>query len=156
MSVYEYRVVPAPATGRKARGAKTPADRFAHALTDLMNDMAADGWEYVRAECLPSTERQGLMGRKTEQHNLLVFRRRTDTAEPAAPPLQVPAEPEAPAPRLGAPDPAEPADAPGVDPERTAATLTGLHADPSQRIGAPSQAGRMRLVKSDGDGQNGA
>lgn len=37
--------------------------------------MAAEGWEYVRAETLPSEERSGLAGRNTVYHNVLVFRR---------------------------------------------------------------------------------
>ena len=31
---FEYKVVPAPTRGRKIRGVKTPADRFARALED--------------------------------------------------------------------------------------------------------------------------
>lgn len=44
-----------------------------------MNDMAASGWEYQRAETLPSTERAGLTGSTTEWRNLLVFRRARHT-----------------------------------------------------------------------------
>ena len=38
MQFYEYKVVPAPRKGEKARGARTTPDRFALALTSLMND----------------------------------------------------------------------------------------------------------------------
>ena len=75
MMRYEYKVVPAPERGLKAKGVKTAEDRFALALETAMNDMAADGWDYVRAETLPSDERQGLSGRTTVYRNLLVFRR---------------------------------------------------------------------------------
>ena len=51
--LYEYTVIPAPARGEKARGARTPAERFSFALLTEMNRMAANGWEYVRAETLP-------------------------------------------------------------------------------------------------------
>ena len=53
MPVYEYKVVPAPQKGEKAKGAKTTADRFAVALTSLMNQLGRDGWDYVRADTLP-------------------------------------------------------------------------------------------------------
>ena len=54
---------------------KTPPDRFAHALTSTMNAMARDGWEYLRADTLPSEERSGLTKRSTVYHSVLVFRR---------------------------------------------------------------------------------
>lgn len=72
---FEYKVVPAPTRGKKARGVKTAADRFAHALGEVMNELAADGWEYLRTDTLPSEERSGLTGRTTVFQNMLVFRR---------------------------------------------------------------------------------
>ncbi len=75
MTRYEYRVVPAPTRGRKARGVKRPEMKFSLALQDLMNQMGADGWEYQRAETLPSVERAGLTSTTTEWRNVLVFRR---------------------------------------------------------------------------------
>ena len=57
MSSYEYTVIPAPARGEKTKGAKTGIERFAATLSDALNDMARDGWEYVRAETLPAEER---------------------------------------------------------------------------------------------------
>ncbi|MEM8555096.1 MAG: DUF4177 domain-containing protein [Pseudomonadota bacterium] len=72
---HEYRVIPAPAKGTKAPGAKTPDARYAAALAQVLNDEAADGWEFVRAEVLPTEERQGLTGSKTVFVNVLVFRR---------------------------------------------------------------------------------
>ena len=76
---YEYRVIPAPVKGTKAKGAKTAPDRFALTLQEAMNAMANDGWEFLRAETLPSEERAGLTGTKTVYHNMLVFRRKRDT-----------------------------------------------------------------------------
>ncbi len=76
MARYEYKVVPAPQRGEKARGVKTPEARFALAVETLMNRMAEDGWEYLRAETLPSEERAGLTSTTTQWRNLLVFRRR--------------------------------------------------------------------------------
>lgn len=75
MQRYEYKVIPAPNRGEKARGLKTTGDRFAHAMTLLLNEMAADGWEYVRADTLPCEERTGLTGRNNTYQNLLTFRR---------------------------------------------------------------------------------
>lgn len=72
---FEYTVIAAPTRGEKARHAKTPGDRYALALGAELNRMARDGWDYVRAEVLPSEERSGLTGRSTVYHNLLVFRR---------------------------------------------------------------------------------
>lgn len=74
MKKFIYKVVPAPSHGRKAKGAKTTADRFALAVGDILNEMAADGWEYVRAETLPCDERRGLTGTQTTFQNLLIFR----------------------------------------------------------------------------------
>lgn len=72
---YEYKVVPAPTRGLKAKGVKTPEDRFANALETAMNELASDGWEYLRTDTLPSEQREGLMGKTTVFQNMLVFRR---------------------------------------------------------------------------------
>lgn len=75
MQSYEYKVVPAPMRGEKERGLKTGAERFAHALSQLMNELSREGWEYWRSETLPAEERSGLTSKTTVFHNLLVFRR---------------------------------------------------------------------------------
>ncbi len=119
MQTHEYKVVPAPSHGEKARGLKTPAERFSHALALVMNDLARDGWEYLRADTLPSEERTGLAKRSTVYHSVLVFRRPLAAAiAPAEPPRKLlsteppagraPAitlSPEGEAPRLGAAEP---------------------------------------------------
>ena len=124
MPVYEYKVVPAPRRGEKARGAKTTADRFAHALTQVMNDFGRDGWEYLRADTLPCDERVGLTGKTTAFQNMLVFRRMTTadatrSTEPAAPaPAALTAiAPEGAPPRLPAPM-QTPSSAPTLGPAR--------------------------------------
>lgn len=73
--IYEYKVVPAPSKGLKSKGLKTSADRFSFALQTALNEIAADGWDFVRAETLPSEEREGLMGKTTAYQNVLVFKR---------------------------------------------------------------------------------
>lgn len=89
MVSYEYKVVPAPRSGVRAKGAKGPAGRFASALEIQFNDLATSGWEYIRAESLPVDERNGITRRKTETyHNVLIFRRaieatKEDNQEPA-------------------------------------------------------------------------
>ena len=98
MSGWEYKVVPAPTKGLKARGVKGPEGRFANAIETLMNDMGAEGWEYQRAETLPSVERSGLTGSTTEWRNILVFRRAVtaplDDFEPELLPPPAPSTPE--------------------------------------------------------------
>lgn len=73
--MFEYKVVPAPVKGLKAKGVKTAEARFALAVEQVINDLAADDWEYVRTDVLPSEERQGLTGSVTNWRNLMVFRR---------------------------------------------------------------------------------
>ena len=111
MQRYEYRIVPAPARGTKTKGVKSPEGRFAHTLENLLNELAAEGWEFQRAEMLPSEERSGLTGTVTNWRNVLVFRRAL-AAESAtvqvetdmlpvpvvAPVGDVPPQPEIPAP----------------------------------------------------------
>lgn len=73
--MFEYKVIPAPTNGTKAKGVKTVEGRFANTLEVLMNKMASEGWEFQRAETLPSEERSGLMSKSTTYRNVLVFRR---------------------------------------------------------------------------------
>lgn len=75
MQMHEYLALPAPRKGSKVKNLKTPAERYAHAMTELMNELAAEGWEFWRSECLPSDERKGLTGTTVVQNHLLIFRR---------------------------------------------------------------------------------
>jgi len=75
MQMHEYLALPAPRKGSKVKNLKTPAERFAHSVTSLMNELAAEGWEFWRSECLPSDERKGLTGTTVVQNHLLIFRR---------------------------------------------------------------------------------
>ena len=127
MPHYEYKVVPAPTKGLKARGLKTPESRFANALQQLMNDMGADGWEFQRAETLPSQERSGLTSTVTTYRNVLVFRRaRADDLEQFQPILLKTSDADqqpAPAPSVAetpdAPEPAQDPDRPAGQPGAT-------------------------------------
>lgn len=137
MQQHEYTVIPAPARGEKTRGARTGAERFAHALTVEINRMAAAGWEYIRAETLPCEERSGLTSRTTVYHNVLVFRRRLPSlaaapepeaasrAAPAAPPAPVAESPAAvPVPAAESPAPHAELGDPGAATATATATAT--------------------------------
>ena len=75
MHSFEYLAVPAPVKPQKVKGLKTPAERYAHELTALLNTLAAEGWEYWRADTLPSEERKGFRGTASYENHLLIFRR---------------------------------------------------------------------------------
>lgn len=79
---YEYKVLPAPSRGQRGKGVKGVKGsdgRFANALETLINQMGSDGWEYQRAETLPSEERVGIASKTTVFRNVLVFRRSIET-----------------------------------------------------------------------------
>ncbi len=122
MQRYEYKVVPAPQKGTKARGVKTPEGRFAASVEQLLNLMGRDGWEYQRAELLPSEERAGLTGSTTNWRNVLIFRRPVaaqdapeaaeDDSPPTARPVPGPDKVLTTPPAAPAPIPQEPQDPP--------------------------------------------
>ncbi|MDR9394463.1 MAG: DUF4177 domain-containing protein [Roseovarius sp.] len=109
MAAFEYKVIPAPAKGRKAPGVKGAEARFAHGLQEVMNEMARDGWEYLRADILPSEERQGLASTHTVYRSVLVFRRPAGGPGPADAAPTATAAPGTPA--EGTDEPPAPADA---------------------------------------------
>ncbi len=116
--MYEYKIVPAPKKGLKAKGLKSPEDRFSHALCERINSEARDGWEFLRAETLPSEERSGFRSSTIVYRSVLVFRKARTQAEelaevpapvvptgaPAAPPQPLIAEEDSPSSQAG-PDP---------------------------------------------------
>jgi len=124
MQCFEFMVIPAPRRGVKARGARTTEDRFALALTTLMNELGAEGWDYLRADALPCDERAGLTGTRTTIQNVLVFRRPLLEADAGAGPqaplrLTVQGPALAAPPRLGPAATPLPAAAPTVGPARS-------------------------------------
>lgn len=136
MPRYEYKVVPAPAKGQKSKSVKTPEGRFALSVEEVLNEMAALGWDYQRAELLPSEERTGLTGSTTNWRNVLVFRRALEEESQVltAPVLDAPGRPvpiTAPAP-IAAHSPTphlsdQPAKAPPQDPPLTAPAHDPVH-----------------------------
>lgn len=129
MSRFEYKVVPAPSKGAKAKGVKSAEARFSLTVEATLNDLATQGWEYVRAELLPSEERSGLTGSTTNWRNVLIFRRAIETPESApapqaeeiaAPrPVVIPEDPEAELPPIRAIHDDAPTGAPEVTIEGT-------------------------------------
>lgn len=103
MARYEYKVVPAPTRPAKVKGVKGTEQKFAVALSEIMNELAGDGWEYLRTDTLPCEERQGLTGRTTTFQNMLVFRRAAGGAAEAVAAPQAEAMLAAPAFRATAP-----------------------------------------------------
>ncbi len=120
MQRFEFKVIPAPTRGEKARGVKTTEERFALALTTLMNQMGAAGWDYVRADALPCEERVGFTGTKTTFQNVLVFRRVIESLSADLPVARLLLqEPLVTTPRLGPADTPVPGNAPAIGPAKS-------------------------------------
>lgn len=74
--MFEYKLLPVPAPSKKAKGRKTIPDRFTHALGEVLNEQARDGWEYAGQETFPLIEKTGMMGKeKPIELRRLIFRR---------------------------------------------------------------------------------
>lgn len=132
MAQYEYKVVPAPAKAQKAKGVKTAEGRFAHTVEAELNRLAAEGWEYQRAELLPHDERSGLTATQTTWRTMLVFRRAVAEAQPRV--LDIPAE----APVLPPVVPAD-EDAVAEPPLTSDETIVPLHAAPPAEDDTPAR-----------------
>ena len=73
MHRYEYKVIPAPGKGLKAKGLKSPEARFAYALETAMNELGAEGWTYLRADILPSEEWRARLEKLIRDCDTLLF-----------------------------------------------------------------------------------
>ena len=83
MNHYEYKVVPAPRRAKRVRGVKAAEELFALTLTDAINEVARQGWEYVRAEHLPAEAPGGwFRGGTAAEQSVLVFRRDREALGP--------------------------------------------------------------------------
>lgn len=91
---YEYRVVPAPRKAPRSFGLKGLDARHAAAIETVINDLAAEGWEYFRADAMPRPGGDGFLGRGNGLTSLLVFRRAVGEAAVAAPEPPGEAEPQ--------------------------------------------------------------
>jgi hypothetical protein len=116
MTVYDYRVVPAPKKLKKVKGLKSTSELFAATLAEAINAVARDGWEYVRSESLSASVEGGLLRRGAEvTETVLIFRR---ARESYAPRLAAVGAEEGELPRLGPVDRVvrrEPRPAEGLD-----------------------------------------
>ncbi len=75
MPLYEYKVIPAPRKGERARGVRSAEARLARTLQAVMNEQADEGWEYLRSDTMPCEQRKGMIGRTTVEQTMLIFRR---------------------------------------------------------------------------------
>lgn len=74
MTKYEYRAIPCPEKALSQRDLPRGADPFCETLAAAINDLAGDGWDYIRAETIEVRTRR-LFRRRPEQRTFLVFRR---------------------------------------------------------------------------------
>jgi len=122
---FEYKTVGAPEKGKRKRGLRSQSDRVAYAFGKLLKAEATSGWEYLRTDLLPVTERSGWFGRGHEMHRaVMVFRRPLSPVQPGST-LFHPVDSASPQHRAPTIDPA-PASAPPTTPE--------VSADPDLRI----------------------
>ncbi len=138
MTHYEYKVIPAPAKGTKTPGVKAPEARLANTVEALLNLQAAEGWDYMRTDILPSDERQGLTSTQTVYRTLMVFRRAKAEEENAADEVISTAQSvaEAVSPDVDGPDTAKR--------ERREPALTPIQpsrADPAAPVKTPTEPG---------------
>ena len=83
MTHYDYKVVPAPKRAKRVEGVKGAEELFALTLTDAINEVARQGWEYVRAEHLPAEAPGGwFRGGTAGEQTVLVFRRDREALGP--------------------------------------------------------------------------
>ena len=80
---FEYKAIGAPEKATRKRGLRSQSDRVALAFEEILQAEAVDGWEYLRTDLLPVTERAGWFGRGHEVHRaVMVFRRPLDRVAP--------------------------------------------------------------------------
>ncbi|MEM9709444.1 MAG: DUF4177 domain-containing protein [Pseudomonadota bacterium] len=84
MSKTEYKAVPCP--DRSTGEPSAAGDPLANILTDALNKMAEDGWEYLRVDTVPLPARGlfRLLGRSGGRQAYLVFRREAPAFGPRA------------------------------------------------------------------------
>jgi hypothetical protein len=102
MSHYDYKVVPAPKRAKKVKGVSSAEELFALTLTEAINEVARQGWEYVRAEHLRAEAPRGwFRAPAAGEQSVLVFRRPRETLGPRL--AAVRPEPDADAPPVETP-----------------------------------------------------
>ncbi len=82
MTHYDYKVIPAPKRAKRVKGVRSE-DLFALTLTETINEVARQGWEYCRAEHIPAEAPGGWFRAPTAgEQTLLVFRRPRESLGP--------------------------------------------------------------------------
>ena len=77
------RSFPRRAASRKSAAFPPRADLFAITLTDALNEVARQGWEYLRAESMPSESPRGWFRKSVRsEQTVLVFRRSREHLSP--------------------------------------------------------------------------
>lgn len=116
MSTYDYKTVAAPRKVRKIRGVKGKDAQMAYMIEELIQEEAAAGWDYQRADTFPIEESGGFFSKsRMVQRAVLVFRRPRGAAVQHAAAAMAPVE--APISTPFSPAPAQPAPEPRVTPE---------------------------------------
>ncbi|QIE54731.1 hypothetical protein G5B40_04305 [Pikeienuella piscinae] len=79
MAEYSYKTVAAPRKPRKTRGVRGAEALIAHAVGEIIQAEAANGWEYLRTDSIPVEEGGGVFSRAvTVWRAVMVFRRAVD------------------------------------------------------------------------------
>lgn len=125
MSYYEYVVIPVSKAAPRAKGMKRTDERFAHGLSETLNQFGAEGWQFQRTETMSVEAKAGFFSRPaSEQVTVMIFRRRVGAAVPDTVHLpRVAAERHEPR-RGAAPAPVTPAGAQAAPEVQTAPALT--------------------------------
>ncbi len=82
---YEYFAIAAPNQTKRKKGENTAAEHLASVMTEVMNEFAQAGWEYLRSETLSVMDKRHRFASTEERvETILIFRRPLDAAEPMA------------------------------------------------------------------------
>lgn len=76
MGRYEYNVIPTPRRAKRAKGFKSEPARFANVITEVINEQAASGWEYIKSETFPMEAKTSMFKSRIETFQTLMFFRR--------------------------------------------------------------------------------
>ena len=139
MTEIEYKTIAAPRRVRKVKGVKGKDELAAYAIGEIIQEQAAEGWRYLRADTFSIEEKSGMFsGWREVERTVLVFSRELRRTAFAAPQAQP--QPAAP---IAAPQPAPapvaaPAPAPAPHPQQAVAqAVTATRAEPAATADPP-------------------
>jgi hypothetical protein len=81
MSHFEYKVIPAPTTGRWRQRRVDGMDKYASTIADVLTELGLEGWDFIGAEVLRERRRRLLILVTEVDRTFLVFRRRAAAFE---------------------------------------------------------------------------